>query len=108
METFCGTEKEFKSGLKKESMAQNNQLTSLRKKYVVKMLMTIINEKRFQVEQESKKYASFNDAQKRCFQLYAFPKLEKRVMKYFDEHEEKIRRKWSFLGNKNITANNMM
>ncbi|PWA98161.1 ulp1 protease family, C-terminal catalytic domain-containing protein [Artemisia annua] len=108
METFCGTEKEFKSGLKKEGIAQNHHLTSLRKKYVVKMLMTLLNEKRDQVEQESKKYGSFNDAQKQNFQKAAFPKLQKRVIKYFEEHEEKLKKKWSFLRNKSITGNNMM
>ena len=108
METFCGTEKDFKSGIKKEGSAQNTQLTSLRKKYVVKMLMTLINEKREQVEQESKKYDNFNDAQKQNFKKCAFPKLQKRVSKYFEDHEEKIRKRWSFLGNKSINENNMM
>ena len=107
METFCGAEKEFKSGLKKESSAQNTQLKSLRKKYVVKMLLNQINEKRKQIEQESKKYESFNDAQKQNFKLSAFPKLQKRVTQYFEDHEEKLRKKWSFLA-KNIAANNMM
>ena len=62
MEIFNGRKKDFNSGIRKESLAQNNQLTSLRKRYIVKMLMTFINEKRDQIEKESQKYSSFNDS----------------------------------------------
>ncbi|GJR43642.1 hypothetical protein Tco_1311745, partial [Tanacetum coccineum] len=106
-QSFNGRKKDFNAGLKNEGNQQIKQLTGLRRKYLVKMLMTNINEKVSQVEEEAKKFNEYNDNQEKCFEKYALQRLQSRVSKYYNKNEEKLREAWNFLPKFNVT-NNMM
>ncbi|GJZ61765.1 hypothetical protein Tco_0617902 [Tanacetum coccineum] len=105
MECFNGRKVRFNTGLQVEGKQQIRQLNGLRRKYLVKMLMTEINEKVGQVEIEAKEYNGYNENQKRNFNEHAIGRLIKRMSKYCEDNEERLKQARSFFPKINVTKN---
>ncbi|GKD30585.1 hypothetical protein Tco_1241363, partial [Tanacetum coccineum] len=97
MECFYGRKNRFNAGLHVEGKQQIRQLNGLRRKYLVKMLMTEINEKVGQVDKEEKEYNGYNENQKRSFNKHAFGRLTQRVSTYCEDNEERLKQARSTL-----------
>ncbi|GKD05550.1 hypothetical protein Tco_1180524 [Tanacetum coccineum] len=99
MKSFNGRKKDFNTGLKNEGNQQIKQLTGLRRKYLVKILMITINGKVSQVEEKAKKFNEYNDNQKNNFEKYTLKGLQPMVSKYYNENEEKSGKHGTFYRN---------
>nr|GEY52793.1 hypothetical protein [Tanacetum cinerariifolium] len=92
MECFDGRKKGFNTGFQVERKQQIRLLNGLRRKYLVKMLMTSINEKEDQVEEEAMECIKYNDNQKSNLEENELRRLYPRVSKYYDENEVKLKK----------------